>query len=256
MDDKPGRPAAGEPDLGAALRRARIENAERADAVAELREIELGRLALLQSALQPVVRQAPPEVDLFDLSLARGDRPRVFLDMVAFIEMARDRRTYRFFQDTLYGRVLIAESPKIDTLVAACTNYVARRLVERERALATRDSGRESGETAAEAPPAARLPPAADFPLRRPAPDGDAGGEEAESPVHAPLSRAALAGGAEPAAVEPPSRLRGRLVGALRVFLMTLGAITLIGLVALGGYLAWRHEIGAVLSRALNAAPL
>ncbi len=136
MDEKPERPAAGEPDLAAALRRARVENAERAEAVAELREIELGRLALLESALQRVVRQAPAGVDLFDLTLARGDRPRVFLDMIAFIEMARDRRTYRFFQDTLYGRVLIAESPKIDTIVAACTNYVARRLVERERALA------------------------------------------------------------------------------------------------------------------------
>ena len=56
--------------------------------------------------------------------------------MIAFIEMGRDRRTYRFFQDTLHGRVLIAESPQIDTIVAAVTNYVARRLVERERALA------------------------------------------------------------------------------------------------------------------------
>ena len=82
------------------------------------------------------MRQAPPGVDLFDLTLARGDRPRVFLDMIAFVEMARDRRTYRFFQDTLHGRVLIAESQKIETIVAACTNYVARRLVERERALA------------------------------------------------------------------------------------------------------------------------
>ena len=135
MDEKPEEPSAREPDLAAALRRARVENAERADAVAELREIEAGRLALLESALQKVVRQAPPGVDLFDLTLAQGERPRVFLDMVAFIEMARDRRTYRFFQDTVYGRVLIAESPKIDTIVAACTNYVARRLIERERAL-------------------------------------------------------------------------------------------------------------------------
>src|SRR5208283_4384864 len=48
------------------------------------------RPALLESALQKVVRQAPPGVDLFDLTLARGERARVFLDMVAFIEMARD----------------------------------------------------------------------------------------------------------------------------------------------------------------------
>ena len=93
-------------------------------------------------------RQAPPGVDLFDLTLSKGDRPRVFLDMVAFIEMARDRRTYRFFQDTVYGRVLIAESPKIDTIVAAGANYVARRLVERERALTSEIPLGEAGDEA------------------------------------------------------------------------------------------------------------
>ena len=82
------------------------------------------------------MRQAPPEVDLFDLTLTQGDKPRLFIDMVAFIEMARDRRTYRFFQDTVHGRVLIAQSDQMNRIVAAVTNYVARRLVERERALA------------------------------------------------------------------------------------------------------------------------
>ena len=43
MDEKPRRD---EPDLAAALRTARIENAERAEALADLREIELGRLAV------------------------------------------------------------------------------------------------------------------------------------------------------------------------------------------------------------------
>ncbi|MGO9419781.1 hypothetical protein [Roseiarcus sp.] len=246
MDEKPERPAGGQPDLGAALRRARIENAERADAVAEIREIELGRLALLQSALQPVVRQAPPGVDLFDLSLARGDRPRVFLDMVAFVEMARDRRTYRFFQDTLYGRVLIAESPKIDTIVAACTNYVARRLVERERALATADLRHEA-------------PKPAEVPRRVESPGGEAE-EDPEAPLHEPLQGAALASAAwaaerAPASGAPSASLARWLVGALSFLLMTLGAITLIGLVALAGYLAWTHQLGAFLSRVFGAAP-
>ena len=123
-------------DLVAAVRRARVENAERAQAIAELREIEMGRLALLESELKPVVRQAPPGVDMFDLMLSPGERPRLFLDMVAFIEMGRDRRTYRFFQDRAHGRVLIAESQQIERIVAAVTDYVARRLIERKKALA------------------------------------------------------------------------------------------------------------------------
>ncbi len=218
----------GQPDLAAALRRARIENAERADAVAELREIELGRLALLESALQPVVRQAPPGVDLFDLTLAKGDRPRVFLDMVAFIEMARDRRTYRFFQDTVYGRVLIAESPKIDTIVAAGANYVARRLVERERALTS------------------------EIPL------GEAG-DEAEAALHAPLGAPARrtlpyasAAPMRPAPAARPRYFRRRFTGVLAFLLMAVGAATLVAVVALAVDLAWTHRLREVWTRALG----
>jgi len=122
MDEKREGPQAPKPDLAAAVRRARAENAERAEAVADLREIEAARLALLESALKPVVRQAPPGVDMFDLTLTQGEHPRLFLDMVAFVGMGRDRRTYRFFQDTMHGRVLIAESQQIDRIVAAVTN--------------------------------------------------------------------------------------------------------------------------------------
>jgi len=238
MDETPERPAAKEADLAAALRRARVENAERAGAVADLRDIELGRLALLESALQKVVRQAPPGVDLFDLTLARGDRARVFLDMVAFIEMGRDRRTYRFFQDTLYGRVLIAESPKIDTIVAACTNYVARRLVERERALATslRRSDDEENPTDRSLQAEAR---------------GQAEAV-AEAALYAPPAGAGVAGGGETAAGAGAWRGSGPgrgLASALAFLLMTVGAITLASLAALGGYLLWTHRLGEIWTR-------
>ncbi len=256
MDEKPERPSAGEPDLAAALRRARVENAERAEAVAELREIELGRLALLESALQRVERQAPPGVDLFDLTLARGDRPRVFLDMIAFIEMARDRRTYRFFQDTLYGRVLIAESPKIETIVAACTNYVARRLVERERALAAGgppgDDGR--GDTAASP---ARGPGAAASGAGERAHGRDGACDDPEAPLHAPLGGLARTKRVRAGEVSAAAGPNGRdlLVRALGVLLMTVGALTLLGLLALAGRLAWTHRLGEFWTKAFAGWP-
>jgi hypothetical protein len=53
--------------------------------------------------------------------------------------MARDRRTYRFVQDTRDGPVILTESASADDIVQAVTKYVARRMVERERALATHD---------------------------------------------------------------------------------------------------------------------
>ena len=73
---------------------------------------------------------------MFDVGIAHGERPRLFLDMISFVDLGHDRRTYRFFQDTRHGRVLIAESANLDRIVAATTNYIARRLVEREQALA------------------------------------------------------------------------------------------------------------------------
>ena len=56
--------------------------------------------------------------------------------MIAHVEMSRDKRQYRFVQDTRYGRAVLAESYEASELVSAVTHYVARRLIERERALA------------------------------------------------------------------------------------------------------------------------
>ena len=50
--------------------------------------------------------------------------------------MGRDPKLYRLLQDSRHGRVLMAESEDIETMVDAVTNYVARRLLERDKALA------------------------------------------------------------------------------------------------------------------------
>jgi len=123
------------PSLKAAVRRARVENAERSEAVDDLRQAELMRLEVLLEAIRPVLDQTPDDVELFDAGVAHSDHPRLFLDMIAFADMAHDRRTYRFFQDSRHGRVLIAESAEVERMAAVMTNYIARRLVERERAL-------------------------------------------------------------------------------------------------------------------------
>ena len=123
--------------LALAVRKARVDVAQHAEAVAELRGAENARLEMLGEALKPVLAQVPAHVDLFDAGLAPGEHPRYFIDMLGFVEMARDRRTYRFLQDTRHGRVVIKESDHQDEIVDAVTAYVARRLVEREQALAS-----------------------------------------------------------------------------------------------------------------------
>ncbi len=137
MDEvTPDHLRAGSPNLTAAIRQARAEAAERSDALAELRGAEMARLEMLQDAIGPVLAQIPDHIDLFDVGIVPGERPRLFIDMIGFVEMGRDRKTYRFQQDTRHGRVTIVESDRLDTMGRAIAGYIARRLVERDKALA------------------------------------------------------------------------------------------------------------------------
>jgi hypothetical protein len=49
--------------------------------------------------------------------------------------MGRDKRIYRFVQDTRHGRIVLAESHDVPVIVDAVTDYVARRMIEREHAM-------------------------------------------------------------------------------------------------------------------------
>jgi hypothetical protein len=118
-----------------AMRQARIEAAERTSVVVDLRDAEVARLELLNEALDPLFADIPSGVDLFDRGISRGDTPRLWVDAVTHVVMGRDKRLYRFLHDTRIGRRVLAESYEIADLVKAVTDYVARRLVERERAL-------------------------------------------------------------------------------------------------------------------------
>ncbi len=124
------------PRLKPAVRQARIEAAERTGIVVDLRDAELARLEILNEALDPVFAEISPEIELFDRGISRGEVPRLWVDAVAHVAMGHDKRVYRFVQDTSFGRKVLAESNDVDSIVEAVTQYVARRLVERERALA------------------------------------------------------------------------------------------------------------------------
>ena len=122
-----------------AMRDARIEAAERTGVVVDLRDAEVARLELLNDELDPVFTEIPDRVDLFDRGLSRGDTPRLWIDAIAHIEMGRDKRVYRFVRDSRFRRQVLAESPVSGDIVDAVTKYIARRMIERERALSGDD---------------------------------------------------------------------------------------------------------------------
>ena len=160
--------------------------------------------------------------------------------MIAFVDMAHDKRAYRFFQDTRYGRVLIAESQSADAIAAAVADYVARRLVERERALAA--DWRAAAALQPRPQPEPNGPPAWPIPQPR------------TRALHLPP-----VGGTEPASAadEPKAQRRfaERLGDALSMFLMLLGSITLALLIGLGAYWAWTTRLRDLWTQWIGAPP-
>ncbi len=134
---KPVEPAQPRPrSLKEAVHKARIEEAERADVIVHLHAAEAARLELLREALAPVFAEIPEDAMQFEPVLQKGDPPRLWIDMVAYVVMGRDRQTYRFVQDTRLGRKILLESADVDATADCVTAYLAKRLVEREKALA------------------------------------------------------------------------------------------------------------------------
>ena len=124
------------PDLKTAIRRARFEDAEKAFVASDMRRAELNRLDLLREALEPLYSQLPADAHLFELGLVPGDKPRLFVDIVAHVEMDREGKSFRFLQSVRDGRQLLLESPDLDAVVDGVAVYLGRRMVEREKALA------------------------------------------------------------------------------------------------------------------------
>jgi hypothetical protein len=156
MSDSTGKPEQGKtPPLRGAMRSARIEAAERSAVIVELRDAEAARLEMLSEALDPVFAEIPAEhLQLFDRGLAAGMQPRLWIDMVTHVSMGRDKRTYRFLQDTVNGRRVLAESLEIAPVVEAITRYVARRLIAREQMLAETEPAHAIATVAAAEPAA------------------------------------------------------------------------------------------------------
>ncbi len=134
QDQKTARPASSG-SLKLAIREARIAQAERADSMTELRGADMANLELLGEALIPVIDELPSGAEQFDFQISGGERPRLWIDMLVYVAMGRDRRTYRVLKSTRSGRKLLFESLDVDEVAGHITGYVAHQLIEREKAL-------------------------------------------------------------------------------------------------------------------------
>ena len=84
--------------LAGALREARQAEAAHFEAALELRDSKSLRLQLLKDDLRPLVESSPEARDLFDIALVPGEQPKLWIDLISFVVMEPDHRTYRFLQ--------------------------------------------------------------------------------------------------------------------------------------------------------------
>ncbi|CAI9413243.1 hypothetical protein ANOBCDAF_02893 [Pleomorphomonas sp. T1.2MG-36] len=121
--------------LSDAVRRVRIAESERSDAYADLHEGDRARLDLLAEELAGVFSELPADDAYFICKVAGSTPPRLWIDPTTHVVMARDRRSYRFLKDTRLGRLTLHESADLDETADAVTDYIAERLIERDRAV-------------------------------------------------------------------------------------------------------------------------
>lgn len=119
--------------LREAIRKVRMAEVERTDVVVELQESEKARLELLAEELQDVFQEVPEDDDQFSFQIVPGTPPRLWIDITGHVVMGRDKRTYRFIKDTRIGRTVILETEDLDDMADCITEYIAERVLERER---------------------------------------------------------------------------------------------------------------------------
>lgn len=158
-------------NLSDAIRDAKNAAADKADVLADMREVNRTRLEVLAAELKPVFDAVPTSIDSFDFAISSGLEPRLWIDAVAQVAIGRDGRTYRFLRDTRVGRMVLIESTQIKPVADHVTRYIAERIVERERQIegdadALANHGRSFGEEA-EKPIPARLIDRDWFPVLR-----------------------------------------------------------------------------------------
>ncbi len=120
-------------DLANAMNKIRSSQADRDDVVVEMKNTKLSRLELLLEDLQSVIEDIPKDNEQFEFALTKGETPRLWIDMTSFVRMGADGREYEFVKDTRMGRVILGRGGSRKKIGEHVTNYVAERLLERER---------------------------------------------------------------------------------------------------------------------------
>ncbi|MEZ0281540.1 hypothetical protein [Methyloceanibacter sp.] len=126
------RPAASR-SLREAIRKARLEEAERLDLSADHRDGEIARLELLKAELEAVFAELPPHDDRFNLVLVPSRPARLWIDLFTYAAIDDGSGAYVFVRNSENGRRTLFSSGNVVDVAARITRYMANEIVRRER---------------------------------------------------------------------------------------------------------------------------
>ena len=134
-EQKQARTGDGHKQLDEAIAEARLNQHARFDAVREYLDSQTLRLEVLRLELADIVRDRREADGFIDLKLVAGDKPRLWIDMTAYVVMEPTPRHFRLVQDRRDSHAILFETDQREKMVSFVTSYIANRLVERDRAL-------------------------------------------------------------------------------------------------------------------------
>ena len=126
------RPAASR-SLREAIRKARLEEAERLDLSADHRDGEIARLELLKAELEAVFAELPDHDDRFNLVLVPSRPARLWIDLFTYAAIDDASGAYLFVRNSENGRRTLFSSTNVADIADRITRYMAHEIVRRER---------------------------------------------------------------------------------------------------------------------------
>jgi len=126
------RPAASR-SLREAIRKARLDEAERLDVTADHRDGEIARLELLKAELETVFADIPRQDDRFALALVPSRPARLWIDLFTYAAIDDGSGAYLFIRNSENGRRTLFSAATVAEMVDRITNHMAHEIVRRER---------------------------------------------------------------------------------------------------------------------------
>jgi hypothetical protein len=125
-----------------ALKQARLAEAAQLEALVSLRDARSLRLLALRDALKRELAGHDEALCLFELNVQDAEKPKLWLDLISFIEMEPNPKSYRLMQDGPQGRACVFESSDAGAMQAQALRHLAHRLVVHDKLVAGMAQGK------------------------------------------------------------------------------------------------------------------